>query len=161
MRAPRLIAGDRRSAGHALLFCFCRPPGDSALGYWVLLSSRAPRLLRPARSLSTTTTFNPAPLSLDPATRRTEVHTPDMRPCTFADVTFILLILSIWRNLIILHPSPPLPSLHDSAFICNLRLGEIYSEEEGIWLNYFLKVRFLWMIFHLFPYELMDGFAGK
>lgn len=55
---PRLIARDRRSAaggggGRARgthfspLFCFCRPPGDSALGYWVL-SSRAPRLPPPS-----------------------------------------------------------------------------------------------------------------
>lgn len=76
---PRLIARDRRSAAggggggargthFSPLFCFCRPPGDSALGYWVL-SSRAPRLPPPSSCGSLpTTTFNPAPLSLDPGT---------------------------------------------------------------------------------------------
>lgn len=43
LRAPALIARYRRIGSawgtwHAHLFCFCRPPGDSALGYWILFS---------------------------------------------------------------------------------------------------------------------------
>lgn len=107
MRAPRLIARNRRSAAHrgtwhalSSLFCFCRPPSDSALGYWVLFSGSLP----PPSPSSCCSPPSPPPGQL-PAlfpstltawTRRTELY-PGYARCTFARADTTYRVISLFR----------------------------------------------------------------
>lgn len=88
LRVPRLIARHRadRWTGHVARtspFCFCRPPGDSALGYWVLFSG----CLLPLRPVPPTNRPTPGSLSFDPAFDAADLRYPGCEMHICADIT--------------------------------------------------------------------------